>query len=334
LFTLLQESGPEQEEALRGLPGAAAPGVEKRCGPPPDAHWLLADRAGRAVARCALWWSATPAHEGHRLGLIGHYAAVEGEAGPRLLELACGRLTGQGCTLAVGPMDGSTWQRYRLVTERGTEPTFFLEPDNPDDWPGHFRAAGFAPLAHYYSALNADLAQADPRLPEWARCADARGIALRPLDLGRFGEELRALAALSLESFSRNFLFTPVGLDDIVAQYQAVRRYVRGELVLVAEQDGRVVGYIFALPDLLQARRGLAIDTIVIKTIAVHPDLEGSGLGSLLASRCHEAARGLGYTRAIHALMHETSRSRSISNHSARTVRRYTLFARPLGRLP
>ena len=37
---------------------------------------------------------------------------------------------------AVGPLDGSTWRRYRLVTERGVEPPFFMEPDNPDDWPG------------------------------------------------------------------------------------------------------------------------------------------------------------------------------------------------------
>jgi len=29
-------------------------------------------------------------------------------------------------------MDGSTWHRYRLPTERGAEPTFFLEPDNPE----------------------------------------------------------------------------------------------------------------------------------------------------------------------------------------------------------
>jgi hypothetical protein len=48
----------------------------------------------------------------------------------------------------------------------------------------------------------------------------------------------------------------------------------------------------------------------------------------------HEAAHRLGYRRAIHALMHAANPSRRISGHTARTIRRYTLFARPLGRAP
>src|SRR5580765_6255711 len=39
-----------------------------------DEHWLLEGVAG-AVARCSLWWRATPAYQGDRVGLIGHYAA-------------------------------------------------------------------------------------------------------------------------------------------------------------------------------------------------------------------------------------------------------------------
>ena len=62
-----------------------------------------------------------------------------------------------------------------------------------------------------------------------------------------------------------------------------------------------------------------------------HPECGGAGVGSLLMARCHEMARGLGYTRVIHALMHEDNKSRKISSHSARPIRRYTLFARPLG---
>ena len=42
--------------------------------------------------------------------------------GRRLLGPGAGRGLESGCTLAVGPMDGSTWRCYRLLTERGTEP--------------------------------------------------------------------------------------------------------------------------------------------------------------------------------------------------------------------
>src|SRR5512134_3810448 len=102
----------------------------------PDEHWLLPGERGALRARCSLWWTRTPALLGHRVGLIGHYAAPAAAPGAGLLDRACHELAARGCSVAVGPMDGSAWRRYRLITERGTEPTFFLEPDNPDDWPG------------------------------------------------------------------------------------------------------------------------------------------------------------------------------------------------------
>jgi GNAT superfamily N-acetyltransferase len=105
---------------------------------------------------------------------------------------------------------------------------------------------------------------------------------------------------------------------------------VRPELVLLAERCGRAIGFLFAVPDMCQGRRGEAIDTVIIKTVAVLPDRSHAGLGGLLVARGHEIARSLGYTRAIHALMHETNTSRNISRHYARTMRRYALFGRTL----
>jgi GNAT superfamily N-acetyltransferase len=314
--------------APAGLPAINADSLARQR---PDALWMLVDETRSVVGRCALWWSAPPPLESQRLGLIGHYAARDAQAAAQLLAFACDQLAAHGCTVAVGPMDGNTWQRYRLLSERGTEPIFFLEPDNPDDWPAHFLTNDFTALAQYYSALNSALEQQDPRIPELAFRLAADGIVLRSLNLDHFEEELRGIHELSLASFAHNFLYTPIGKDDFVAQYRDIRPHVRPEIVLLAERQGRAVGYVFAIPDLLQAQRGLTIDTVIIKTLAVHPDFGGSGLGTLLTARCQEAACKLGYSRAIHALMHETNKSRRISSHTARPIRRYTLYARSLG---
>jgi GNAT superfamily N-acetyltransferase len=300
----------------------------------PDSSAMLLDRTGRVAARCSLWWTETPQHGDDRLGAVGHYAAALPEAAAQILEWATGHLTAQGCTLAVGPMDGNTWRRYRFLTERGDEPLYFLEPDNPDDWPGHFTNNGFEPLAHYYSALNTDLSSEDPRLLDVARRTADAGITLRTLDLGHFEDELRSIFQLSLDSFGQNFLYTPITLQEFLAQYQPIQPYVNQELVLIAEQQGKPIGYVFGIPDLLQARRGQRIDTVIVKTLAVHPEHGGRGLGGLLIARCHDAARKIGCTRAIHALMHETNKSRRISSHTAKPFRRYTLFAKRLGCAP
>jgi predicted N-acetyltransferase YhbS len=231
-------------------------------------------------------------------------------------------------------MDGNTWQRYRLLTERGSEPVFFLEPDNPDDWPAHFTDHGFTALAQYYSSLNSDLAQGDPRAAAAAERVAAAGISIHSLDPKQFEEQLRSIHALSLECFSDNFLYTPLGQEEFVSQYLAIRPYVLPELVLLAEREGQPVGYVFAIPDLLQAQRGQPIDTVIVKTLAVHPEHRSIGLGGALTAVCHEVAQKLGFRRAIHALMVETNVSRRISAHTAKVMRRYTLFAKPLGPVP
>jgi GNAT superfamily N-acetyltransferase len=257
------------------------------------------------------------------LGLIGHYAARDAEAAARLLGLAVEQLAEQNCSLAVGPLDGSTWNRYRLLSERGTEPLFFLELDNPDDWPSHFTDQGFNPLAQYYSAVSScDLAAPSEPVPD--------GMTLRPLNLDRFDDELCRIHALSLEGFRDNYLYSPIGREEFLAQYRGIRPYLRPELVLLLERQERLVGYIFGIPDVLQEKRGQPIDTAIAKTMAVHPDFRSEGLGTLLLRSFTGVAAGLGYRRVIHALMHEENRSRKISAHTATTIRRYTLYAKPL----
>ena len=264
------------------------------------------------------------------VGLIGHYSAANEEASAALLDRACTELAEYGCTIAIGPMDGTTWRRYRLITARGTEPPFFLEPDNPDDWPGHFRAAGFGEFALYFSAVCTDLSYSDPRMERVTPRMESAGITIRAIDPARFEDELRAIHALSLVSFRDNLLYSPITEQEFIEQYRPVASLLSPELVLLAEQRGSLVGFLFAIPDLLQAKRGQPVDTIVVKTAAVLPGREYAGLGALLVARVHAVALSLGYRRAIHALMHESNESLSLSGRYARPFRRYTLFSKPL----
>jgi GNAT superfamily N-acetyltransferase len=290
-----------------------------------DAHYLVT-QGGETLARASLWWQDVPALKGERLGVIGHFAAYTEAAATALISQCLTRLRRQYCTLAVGPMDGNTWRSYRFVTEPGKTPPFFLEPDNPPDYPGFFMAAGFTPIAEYSSARVTELTKEDERIPRAkARLKDA-GIAWRALDMVRFEKELRAIYRLSVESFTQNFLYTPIEEEAFLAQYQAIAPHVRPELTLMAEQDGDLLGYLFGIPDLNQARRGEEVDTFIVKTVAVAPTRKVAGLGSVLVAESHRIAYELGYRGAIHALMHDANKSRNISAHYAHTMRRYTLY--------
>ena len=296
----------------------------------PSRHLALQDPAGRLLARCSLWRARDARGAPTTAGLIGHYAALDADAGGELLAHALDRHRADGCERVIGPMDGSTWHRYRLLTERGTEPTFFLEPDNPDDWPRHFTDAGFAPLATYFSALNADLSRCDPRSDTRRVELERDGITLRTIDVGRFDTELAAIHEMSLAAFADNLLYSPIGLDTFLASYTPIRPHLVPELVLLAERGGQLLGFIFGIPDLMEPGRGEPLRTMIVKSMAVHPACGGKGLGGLLMDDCQRAARKLGFERTIHALMHETNRSRSISARYGTTIRRYTLYERAL----
>jgi len=87
---------------------------------------------------------------------------------------------------------------------------------------------------------------------------------------------------------------------------------------------------VFAFPDILQARRGEEIDTVVLKTLAVAPGFRGIGLGHALLAACQQSAHGLGYRHVIHALIREGNVSEKLSARYARPIRSYTLFAKEL----
>jgi L-amino acid N-acyltransferase YncA len=170
----------------------------------------------------------------------------------------------------------------------------------------------------------------DPRLAAVAQRLAAEGLRIRPLDLDHFTRDLRRIYAVASASFAGGVLATPATWEHFAARYRPLAPLICPDLVLLAERDEQPAGFVFAIPDLLQAQRGVAVDTVVVKTVAVQPG-RAPGLGGVLVERCLEVAHDRGYHHAIAALMHEHNASRRGSaRHAAQVIRRYTLYARPL----
>jgi GNAT superfamily N-acetyltransferase len=325
---------PQQRSALAQAPGLPPFDANQITGHAADLHLCALGQSSEILARCSLWWKETPPLAAHRVGAIGHYAAVDDDAAAALLSEAAGLLREHGCTIAIGPMDGNTWRRYRFVIDPNPsdslEPPFFLEPTNPPEWPHQFEQTGFTRLAEYYSSLNTNLDRHDERTaPIAARLQDA-GVQVNSSRTTDLRDQLKRIYAVSRISFTRNFLYTELPESAFIAQYLPLLDRIQPELLLLAESASDLVGYLFAIPDLAQAAHGQAIDTFIIKTVAILPEPGLRGLGGLLVARAHEAGRGLGYKRAIHALMHEDNISRNISGHYATTMRKYALYSREL----
>lgn len=299
----------------------------------PDRILLALDNHQEPLAHCSLWWSNTPPYGSERLGYIGHYSASNRVVAEPLLGAACRHLADQGCTLAVGPLDGNTWHPYRFVTDPGNRPPFFLEPVNPPAWPRQWIAGGFKPLACYTSAINSELGQPVRDFNHAGKRYARLGIKVRHLQMACYEQELRNIYRISASAFANNFLYTPITENDFVDLYTPIEAYIRPEMVLLADGEQGPLAFLFAVPDILQQQRGETTDTAIIKTVAVLPSRKTQGLGAFLAAQAMFIYHELGYRHCIHALMHVDNASQNVSRHQLKvqTIRRYGLFAKPLG---
>ncbi|MFB6230036.1 MAG: N-acetyltransferase family protein [Salinibacter sp.] len=321
---MIERQAPPAIAALSGPPSASRLTTDTVALHSPDTHLALSNDDGSCRARCSLWWTDTPAYDDHTVGLVGHYAAADASVARTLLERARERLRDAGCTYAIGPMDGATWFTYRFVTGGTDRPPFFLEPTHPPSYPEHFVENGFSSLAEYVSAYAPELNAEPPASPPL-------DVTVRPLNPQRAEAELSRLYGLVTDSFAANFLYAPIAEETFLRLYQGLMPSIDPSLVrLVETPDDRLVGIAFLVPDQHQAARDETVDTVVAKTLAVHPDVAGQGLGSWLLAEAQWRARQQGYEHAVHALMHETNRSRRISRHYGDVIRRYTLFGQEL----
>jgi GNAT superfamily N-acetyltransferase len=305
----------------------------------PDAHWVVADEDSLICARCSLWWQETPSLGRERTGLIGHYASRDESSADMLLQFATQELAAHGCTYALGPMDQNTWRDYRFVIERNDHASklanfacesFLMEPRNAPEWPDQFARNGYSAVAAYFSALVEDLCVRSPRLERVRQRFAAQGISVRSIRADDTEAEIRRLFSVAQAAFAGHLFYADISESDFLNMYLPFREWIREELVLVAEDSDRVVGFCFAVPDLLQAKLGQSIDTVIVKTLGVLPDRRYAGLGQILLEDVHHRASEAGFQRGIHALVRDIAPLRRIFLRYGNVCRRYALFGKEL----
>jgi GNAT superfamily N-acetyltransferase len=332
---LRKESFAPDDDRMRFFEAAGARGSGPAASDPVSrgGRCLVAWRGDEPVARCSLQVVESLHGVPGRSGLIGHYEAADAEAGIALLRHAQFRLASADVERVLGPMNGSTWARYRLALPSMPgdpafdPPVFMTEPQNPFDYPEQFAAAGFSVAARYESRIDVN--------PGAVRLGAAalrdrlllRGITVRPLYPDRYDDELEAIFALSRAAFAGNLYYTPIDLATFRSMYLRLRPLIDPDLVRLAhDAAGRLVGFLFAFPDPFSAVDGRPT-RVVAKTGATTPDARRFGIGMHLLDQVRELACEKGYQAVIHALMHVDNTSvKSSSRHESLLFRRYALY--------
>jgi GNAT superfamily N-acetyltransferase len=329
------ESFAPDDDRMRFFEAAGTRGIEPAASDPvsPGARCLVAWRRGEPVARCSFQAVENLHGAPGRSGLIGHYEAADAHAGIALLRHAQRRLAAADVERVLGPMNGSTWARYRLALPSVPgdllfdPPVFMTEPQNPFDYPEQFTAAGFSVAARYESRIDVNPGTVRPGAPALRDRLSSRGIKIRPLCPDRYDDELEAIFALSRIAFAGNLYYTPIDLLAFRAMYERLRPVIDPDLVRLAhDAGGRLLGFLFAFPDPFSAVDGRPT-RVVAKTGATAPEARRFGIGMHLLDQVRKVASEKGYQAVIHALMHVDNASvKSSSRHESLLFRRYALY--------
>ncbi|MCL2145354.1 MAG: hypothetical protein FWH43_07765 [Endomicrobia bacterium] len=220
-------------------------------------------------------------------------------------------------TRIIGPINGSTWHKYR-VSLPDNKPPFFLDNYNKPYYAQLFESNDFKPLARYISTICKNLNKDYSRVERFEKNLKSKGITVRAFD-----NDLRAIYDISVKSFSDNFLYTPISYEEFQYLYRPVLPLMNPDWALIAEdKDKTPLAFIFALDNLFAKDK----KSLVIKTLAKLPDCKIKGLGVYLAEKLYKQAFDSGYSEIIHAFMHEKNNSTNILAQDAELLRKYILY--------
>lgn len=258
------------------------------------------------------------------VGLIGHYEASCKKAGVYLLGKAQEKLRALGVKQVVGPMNGNTWNRYRLAID-DSNPFFIGEPKNPSVYHDHFITAGFSIAERYESRIVTNLLERKEAYLRLNARMVKLGIVTQSLQMEHFESSLKEIYEMSLPAFVENRFYEPITFEEFSSLYQKIKPLLDPDFIQLAyDKERRLIGYAFAYADAYDQSR------LIFKTLATDKRVRANGLGVYLYDRMHWIAAEKGKKAVIHALMHEEHNSlklsKSMKSHLFRSYALYTNY--------
>jgi GNAT superfamily N-acetyltransferase len=279
-----------------------------------EAEYFLARREDRVVGRIAAIHNRLH-NEFHadRTGFFGFFETVNDPAvAAALLDAAEAWLAPRGLDVMRGPASFSTNDEAGLLVDGFDTPPVVMMPHNPPHYATLIEGAGFRKAKDLLAYQRTDTGL-PARLVQGAALAERRyGVRVRPLELGRFDQEVVVIKQLYNASWERNWGFVPMTDHEIDHLAKQLKPVVVPELVLFAERGDETIGFAVALPDLNVALRAnpsgrmfpgilkvlwaaRKIRRIRILLLGALPAWRGKGIDVLLFKHVWEKATGKGY---------------------------------------
>jgi hypothetical protein len=216
-------------------------------------------------------------------GFFGFFDCInDQETANLLLDTAANWLREKSLSTMVGPVNFSTNETCALLIEGFNGPPLAMMPYNAPYYLQLLENAGFHKKvdlrAYRFSAGNYNDRSAK-LVTALEQRLSRNNIVIRKINLKNFKQEAAALREVYNNAWDKNLGFVPMTDDEFDYTAKDLKMIMDPDFCLVAEQEGKIVGFALAIPDinqiLIKIKRGRLFPTGLYKLLTQRKKIEG-----------------------------------------------------------
>jgi GNAT superfamily N-acetyltransferase len=281
-----------------------------------EARYFVAEDRGRTLGRIASIVNKRHIEfHNEEVGFFGFFEALDDPAvSGLLLETAAHDLRRKGMKTMRGPMSFSTNEECGLLVEGFDTPPMLMTPYNPPYYSELMEQYGLRKIKDLYAYIHDVQATAPEKVTRVALIAEKRGISVRPIVKKKFHEEMLVFKEVYNSAWEENWGFVPLTDAELINLGERLKQIVVPELTLIAEDQGRPVGFLGLVPDfnmVLRHMQGRLTPLSIIKALYYSRKIKGlrllllgikreyrnKGVEALLMREAFKGIKKRGYTR-------------------------------------
>ncbi|RVU01060.1 hypothetical protein EOD41_10620 [Mucilaginibacter limnophilus] len=245
---------------------------------------FLAYNGDKIVGRIAAVWNTNHnTFNNVSDGFFGFFDCVNDQATANsLFESAKNWLKEKGATKLVGPANPSTNETCGLLVKGFNKPPVVMMPYNPEYYVELLERAGFTKQVDLFAyswtgqQYNDKSLQLLDKLQQRLTRSD---IIIRKINLKKFKEEAAALREVYNTAWDKNLGFFPMTNEEFDYTAKDLKMILDPDFCVLAEQNGKIVGFGVAIPDINQIlktiKKGRLLPTGIFKLLLNKSKIRG-----------------------------------------------------------
>ncbi len=320
-----------------------------------EADFFLAYKDGAPVGRVAAIKNNNYIDfTGDRAGKFGFFEVAEDYgAAAALLDTVAGWLRERGLAKLAGPENYSTNETCGTLIEGFDSPPTIMMPYNKPYYKGYLEKYGLEKDMDLLSYIIYTKDVPDKLIglaPKILERLNGKGITVRKADLGKFPEEIDKIIQVYNAAWEKNWGFVPMTDEEFKHAAKGMRQIVDADLVLIAEHEGKPIGFSLGVPDmnvpLKRLRKGRLfpfglfkllyykrkIDRCRVVTLGLVEGYRNLGIDAYFYMKAFEEAKrkGMLYGEASWVLENNRIMNKAIGNINGEVYKRHRLFKKAI----